>query len=227
MNTLLEQLKNKRLVWQANQQNAIANTDSTGYQELDVALHGGFPQQGVIDIDSAVGIGEIRLLLPALRARQQQTQRQLVFIAAPMQINGEMFAQAGLSLEHILIIQPETPEHALWSAEQCLKSGCCHSVLLWHQQLEVAQAKRLQLAAEQGDALHLLFRHKRQLSMSLPVNLAMKLSPHAQGLSVQITKRKGGWPDNPFQVDMTKAWPTLTRVRHADNVIQLPQSKVS
>jgi cell division inhibitor SulA len=227
MNTLLEQLKNKRLVWQANQQDIIATTDSTGYKELDHALHGGFPQQGVIDIDSPLGIGEIRLLLPALRARQQQTNRQLVFIAAPMQINGEMFAEAGLSLEHILIVQPETPEHALWSAEQCLKSGCCHSVLLWHQQLEIAQAKRLQLAAEQGDALHILFRHKSQLAISLPVNLAMQLSPHDQGLSVRITKRKGGWPDNPFHLDMTTAWPALTRINHVDNVIRLPQSKVS
>ncbi len=226
MNTLLEQLKNKRLIWQANQQDTIVSTDSTGYQELDDALHGGFPQQGVIDIDSPIGIGEMRLLLPSLRARHQDLNRLLVFIGTPMQINGEMLAEAGLSLEQILIIQPQTPEHALWSAEQCLKSGCCHSVLLWHKQLDVAQVKRLQLAAEQGNAIHILFRHKHQVSLSLPVSLGLKLRPHHQGLSVQVTKRKGGWPDTPFHVDMNQNWPALTRKRYINNVIQLADSKV-
>ncbi|GAC15446.1 translesion DNA synthesis-associated protein ImuA [Aliiglaciecola lipolytica] len=226
MNTLLEQLKNKRLIWQGSQQEQSFTGNSTGYAELDEALQGGFPQSGVIDIHSPIGIGELRLLLPALRYRQQD-KRLLVFIAAPMQINGEMLAEFGIALEQVLIVQPNSAEHALWSAEQCLKSGCCDSVLLWHQQLEIAQAKRLQLAAEQGDALHVVLRQNRQLSLSLPVNLAMKLNPHAQGLEVQITKRKGGWPAHSFNVNMSKAWPELTLNQPTDNVVSFPRAKVS
>lgn len=226
MNTLLEQLKNKRLVWQGNQHQQDLAGDSTGYAELDQALQGGFPQSGVIDIHSPIGIGELRLLLPTLRYRQQH-KRLLVFIAAPMQINGEMLAEFGIALEQILIIQPDSAEHALWSAEQCLKSGCCHTVILWHQQLEIAQAKRLQLAAEQGDALHIVLRQSRQLSLSLPVSLAMKLSAHEQGVEVQITKRKGGWPAHSFNVNMSKTWPELSIIKHASNVVSFAQAKVS
>ncbi|MEP4892429.1 MAG: translesion DNA synthesis-associated protein ImuA [Aliiglaciecola sp.] len=226
MNTLLEQLKNKRLVWQGNQQEHCLTSDSTGYVELDEALQGGFPQSGMIDIHTPIGIGELRLLLPALRFRQQH-KRLLVFIAAPMQINGEMLAEFGISLEQVLIVQPNSAEHALWSAEQCLKSGCCHSVLMWHQQLEIAQTKRLQLAAEQGDALHFVLRQSRQLSVSLPVSLAMKLSAHEQGVAVQITKRKGGWPAQPFNINMANTWPELALSQRTCNVVSFPQAKVS
>lgn len=227
MNSLIEHLHNKRLIWRANQQSNFVKGNSTGFKELDQALQGGFPEHGVVDIDTPIGIGEIRLLLPALRARQQQHERLLVFISAPMQINGEMLAEYGFPLEQVLIIQPQNVEHALWSAEQCLRSGCAHSVLLWHQELEISQAKRLQLAAEQGDALHFIFRHQHQLSLSLPVNLAMKLRPHRQGINIQVTKRKGGWPDGAFNIDMSPAWPQLTFNQDNNNIIPFPQSKVS
>lgn len=227
MNNLIEQLQNKRLIWRANQQRDFAKGNSTGFKELDQALQGGFPEHGVIDIETPNGIGELRLLLPALQARQQQHKRLLVFIGAPMQINGEMLAEFGFPLEQILLVQPSKAEHALWSAEQCLKSGCAHSVLLWQQDLEIAQAKRLQLAAEQGDALHFILRHQRQLSLSLPVNLAMKLRPYQQGISVQVTKRKGGWPDGVLNIDMRAMWPQLTLDKNNNNIIPFPHSKVS
>ncbi|WJG09495.1 translesion DNA synthesis-associated protein ImuA [Aliiglaciecola sp. LCG003] len=226
MNTLIEQLKNKRLIWQGNQQQVFTSTNSSGYAELDHALQGGFPQQGVIDIDSPIGIGELRLMLPALRSRQQQSNRLVVFIAAPMQINGEMLAEFGFALEQILILQPNSAEQALWSAEQCLKSGCCHGVLLWHKNVEIPQAKRLQLAAEQGDALQLIFRQDNPLKISLPIDLAMKLASHRQGISVQITKRKGGWLEKPFEVNMSANWPELTLPEMSSNVLSFSHVKV-
>lgn len=227
MNSILEHLKNKRLIWQANQQHEPLLRDSTGFIELDSALQGGFPQQGVVDISTPIGIGELRLILPAIQARQVSTKRLLVCIAAPMQINGEMLLESGLALDQVLIVQPDSAEHALWSAEQCLKSGCCHSVLLWHPALEVHQVKRLQLAAEQGDALQFIFRQQHTVSLSLPVSLAMKLSAQSQGVNVHITKRKGGWPAQPIDVNMSQQWPQLTLRPRAPNVIAFPHSKVS
>lgn len=227
MNTILEQLKNKRLVWQANQQQQNSRSDSSGYQELDELLQGGFVQTGVVDVDSPIGIGELRLLLPLLYARHQSKQRLLVFIAPPMQVNGEMFAHCGFDLSNLLVVQPHSAAHALWSAEQCLKSGVCHSVLLWHQTLEVAQVKRLQLAAQQGEALQFIFRHHHQLQLSLPVCLAMKLRATEQGIGVQVTKRKGGWPKQEVNICMRQHWPALTFPEHTDNVVAFARSKVS
>lgn len=229
MNPLIEHLKNKRLIWQANQKKPcemLNDNALTGYPELDQALQGGFPQQGVVDIDSPLGIGELRLLMPSLKARQNQTNKLLAFVATPMQINAEMLAEYGLTLEQVLVVEPSTADEALWSAEQCLKSGCCHSVLLWHKNLEIHQVKRLQLAAEKGNCIQFMFRQKHQISLSLPVPLAMKLNAKQQGVKVQITKRRGGWSADPFVVSMHTYWPELSRQHQPSNVISFPQSKV-
>ena len=46
-------LKNKNLLWQANHTQSIDNGQHTGFNELDKALQGGFPEYGVIDIRRA------------------------------------------------------------------------------------------------------------------------------------------------------------------------------
>jgi cell division inhibitor SulA len=227
MDSIINYLKNKQLIWQADHKLPIANLNSTGFSELDSELQGGFPQQGVMDIDSPMGIGEIRLLLPNLLVRQQAAEKLLVFIAPPTQLNGEMLAEYGFALQHILILQPSSAQHALWSAEQCLKSGCCDAVLLWHQDLEIHHVKRLQLAAQQGDALQILLRQNRQISVSLPVTLGMKLRAHPQGLKIQVTKCKGRWPSQPFTLSMRQSWPALTVHPQPANILPFPQSKVS
>ena len=227
MNTILNYLKSKQLVWHGNHVSAVLPAASTGFSELDAALAGGFPEQGVVDIHSALGIGELRLLLPYLCARQQTQQRLLVFIAPPMQLNSEMLAEYGFALSQVLFIHPEDPQQALWSAEQCLKSACCQAVLLWHQGLEIHQVKRLQLAAEQGQALQVLFRSQLDISLSLPVTLAMKLRTDPAGLSLEITKRKGGWSRAPFVLNMAQHWPALTLSSRHDNILHFPAKQVS
>lgn len=230
MNHILEHLKNKRLIWQANQQltfEATGDVELSGYPELDHALQGGFPQQGVVDIDSPMGIGEVRLLMPSLKARQNKTNRLLVLIAPPMQINAEMLAEYGFALDQVLVIQPNSADQALWSAEQCLKSGCCHSVLLWHGALEIHQVKRLQMASEKGDCVQFMFRQKHQISLSLPVPLAIKLSAQKQGVGLQITKRRGGWSADSFAINMQKYWPELSLQSQSSNVVSFPHAKVS
>ncbi|MFA0070006.1 recombinase RecA, partial [Vibrio breoganii] len=44
-----------------------------------------------------------------------------------------------------------------------------------------------------------------------PVSLSMKLSAHAQGLKVEVTKRKGSWSYGSFILDMSHNWPLLTQ----------------
>lgn len=227
MNTILNYLKSKQLVWHGNHVKSALSVASSGFSELDLALGGGFPEQGVVGIHSPVGIGELRLLLPCLHARQQNSQKLLVFIAAPMQLNSEMLAEYGLPLAQILLIQPDTSQQALWSAEQCLKSGCCQTVLLWQQNLAIHQAKRLQLAAEQGEALQILLRSQAATRLSLPLSLSLTLAAHPAGLKVHITKRKGGWPRPPFVLSMRQHWPALTLAPIGDNILHFPAKQVS
>ncbi|PMG14410.1 recombinase RecA [Vibrio splendidus] len=208
MHELIKNLQDRQLIWTGLQSTTQGSTTSTGYSQLDKQLDGGFPTHGVIEVESQQGIGELRLLTPYLD--QQNSQKLAIFINPPGKICAEFFSSQGIELENILIIQPQRDLDALWAAEQCLKSGACHSVLLWGVDLEIHQTKRLQAASETGKCLQFHFKATSHNQLSLPVSLSMKLSSHAQGLKVEVTKRKGSWSYGSFILDMSQNWPLLT-----------------
>ena len=208
MHELIKNLQDRQLIWKGLQSTTQGSTTSTGYPPLDKQLDGGFPTHGVIEVESQQGIGELRLLTPYLA--QQKSQKLAIFINPPGKICAEFFNGQNIPLENILIIQPQRDLDALWAAEQCLKSGACHSVLLWGTDLEIHQAKRLQAASETGKCLQFHFKATSHNQLSLPVSLSMKLSSHAQGLKVEVTKRKGSWSYGSFILDMSQNWPLLT-----------------
>lgn len=232
MNNLLEQLHNQGKVWSANQTSAKKKAVDTGYALLNHYLQGGFPQEGVIEIQSPVGIGEIRLLLPyieklvALDKKAHREERQLVFIAPPAHLNALMFIQQNFALERLLIIASQCDKDALWAAEQCLKSGCCLMVFLWQQSFLIHQIKRLKQAANTGKAVHIIFRSHHSVDFCLPVSMTLALSPHAQGLKIHIKKQLAGWPCEPFVLDMCQQWPSLTQLPIATNVVPLSVAKI-
>ncbi|MBY7731013.1 translesion DNA synthesis-associated protein ImuA [Vibrio splendidus] len=208
MHELIKDLQARQLIWKGLQSTTQGSTTSTGYLQLDKQLDGGFPTHGVIEVESQQGIGELRLLTPYLA--QQNSQKLAIFINPPGKICAEFFNDQNIPLENILVIQPQCDLDALWAAEQCLKSGACHSVLLWGADLEIHQTKRLQAASETGKCLQFHFKATSHNQLSLPVSLSMKLSSHIQGLKVEVTKRKGSWSYGSFVLDMSQNWPLLT-----------------
>lgn len=194
-------------VWRLSEVQATTAAVSTGFAELDLALAGGWPQHTVIDIQSQTGIGELRLLLPLLQQRQQEG-KLLICIAPPLQLGAQMLEQAGIQLSQLLILHPQNAKEAFWAAEVCLKSGCCSAVLQWQTALSVAQLKRLQLCAEQGQSCHLLLRPPQQ-QLALPVALSLQLSPHPQGIAIDILKRRGGRHSGRIILDWQQQYPQL------------------
>lgn len=223
------ELKNRQLIWQANRQpQCDSQLHHTGFTELDAQLGGGFASSGVVEIRSPVGIGELRLLLPYLSQRQQKEQRLLVLIAPPQSVNSEILVEWGFALHQVLLVSSGDQTSALWAAEQCLKSGCCYAVLLWQHPLQQYQVKRLQLAAQKGDAIQIVFRPANTDSQFLPVSLSMQLAADPLGLQVTIKKRKGGWPGQAFSVNMRRYFPELCTVHglnDTDNLIPFPQQR--
>jgi len=67
-----------------------------------------------------------------------------------------------------------------WTAEQCLRAGCCGAVLSWMPTTDYQKLRRLQLAAETGGAIGFVFR---------PLAAAKETSPAA--LRVQVTMAQG------------------------------------
>lgn len=222
MHPTISYLKNKNLLWQANHPESNNGMQLTGFKQLDDALQGGFPDYGVIDIRSQIGIGELRLLLPSMLNRQQKRPTELIsFIAPPMSVNSEMLAEFGFTLDEIIVVQPNLAKQALWSAEQSLKSGCCHTVIIWHLSLSVTQVKRLQIAAEKGNSLLFILRQPIQEHISLPVTLGLQLSPSQAGIKAKITKRRGTWSKGTFDIYMGTYWPELSQAQDT-NVLAFP-----
>ena len=56
MKPTIDELKNKRLLWQASQVSAAQNTLPSGFEALDAHLQGGLPEQGVVDVSTAIGV---------------------------------------------------------------------------------------------------------------------------------------------------------------------------
>lgn len=197
MNPILQELENKQWIWTAAKvkQASVQNTRlETGYDLLDKALSGGFPSAGMIHISSHLGCGELRLMLEVLQQPSSKDDDKLwVFIAPPFQLNAEFLLSENIRLEQLVLIDPDSHEEALWSAEQCAKSGVCKGVFLWQKKLSHAQIRKLELAALHGASHCFWFDNSEQTMANLPLSLSLSLKRDNDQLKVKINKQKIGW----------------------------------
>lgn len=218
MSAIIESLQAKQWLWQGKQLPSGYNYSiDTGFDLLNQKLNGGWPRHGVVELQcQMLAIGEVRLLLPSLtqlaqsQSQNQYQSEQLIFwVSPPAQINAHALATTGLPLSNMLIANDISQSDSFWLTEQALSSGCCAMVILWCESINVAQAKRLQFAAKQGGCLGFVIRPFSDVEQSLPVAARMRISPHPQGLSIDIRKRLGGYPVSPFILDLSSQWPEL------------------
>lgn len=163
---------------------------STGIAALDAHLPwGGFARGNLTEIlIEHDGIGELRLLLPALCAI---TRRQpLAWVATPYLPYAPALAAAGLPLEKLLWVRAAR-ERALWAAEQCLRAGCLGAVLVWADSGDDRALRRLQMAAETGAAYAFLLRPARHAGNASPAALRLHLRARAGHSEVQVLKCRG------------------------------------
>lgn len=166
-------------------------TQATGHAELDAQLPGGgWPLGALTEIlVESDGLGELALVMPALAALTR-ARRRVAIIAPPYVPYPPALAAAGIALEHVVQIDAEAAD-THWSAEQCLRAGCCAAVLHWLPNADYRQVRRLQLAAETGDALAFLFRPLQAAEQASPAALRLKVSHSETGSCIDILKLRG------------------------------------
>ncbi|MCF6434120.1 translesion DNA synthesis-associated protein ImuA [Pseudoalteromonas sp. MMG022] len=220
MSKIIDLLQHRQWVWQGSSQaHQPPERVSTCIPLLDIKLQGGLPKRGMVEVQADNGIGELQIWLPYL----QQHQHLIVFINPPGCVNAHQFYHLGFEHKQLLVINTGTEIDALWAAEQCLKSSACSVVLLWQSALSIAQAKRLQLASEQGGCTLFLYRPRCEQKFSLPVVLCLQLTGHPHGIAVQIKKQRGGWPQKSFMLSLADYWPQLIAEQgEASNVTLFP-----
>src|SRR5579864_5066054 len=134
---------------------------STGFAALDEQLPDkGWPRTGLIEIlVSRFGSGELYLLMPALAAlTRAAAARWCVWVAPPLMPFAPALASQGIVLERVAVV---SGAHPLWAFEQALGSGACDAALAWARRPQPRELRRLQLAAERGHTLGVLFRPRR------------------------------------------------------------------
>jgi hypothetical protein len=225
MQDIIQHLKSQHLVWQANLTKVDSHQflNSSGFPELDTLLGGGFPPHGVVEMESVGSIGELRLLAPYLKS--SLTRGVTAFIQPPALMSSLFLHSIGLDINQVWIVTPEHKSDALWATEQCLKSGVCTNVLLWQEELEIHQVKRLQVASEQGACPLFMLKPNMTNRLSLPVSLSLKLQGHEQGVSVEVLKRKGGWSKGQVDINFQHHYPQLvvpTKGHTPSTVVHFP-----
>jgi hypothetical protein len=171
----------------------------SGCADLDAQLPGGGWPLGALTELLTTGAGGLQLLLPAL-ARLSRENRWLVWIAPPYLPYAPALAHAGLRLSRLLLIEPPGAKDGLWAMEQALRSGACGAVLGWPPAPDHRALRRLQLAAEAGHAMAVVYRPPCVAAQTSPAALRLRLEAAADGVHVNILKRRGGWSTRPVFV---------------------------
>ncbi len=174
-------------------------TVSTGFRRLDERLPGGgWPLSSLVEIlVPAAGVGEIRLLIPALcalSAARPDDPRWIAWLGPPHLPYAPALADAGLDPSRTLVIRPRAGRDLLWAMEQALRSGACAAVLAWAGATSDQALRRLSLAAAEGQSTGFLFRPPCHRSEASPAALRLLLTARENGLDVEILKSRSGVP---------------------------------
>ncbi len=222
----LEALLKHPQLWRAGELvDCPENNISTGYRSLDKLLWGGgWPRAGLMELlcDSP-GLGELRLLMPALERLSQQQERWIAWINPPHIPYAPALSSLGIDISRVLLIHPRNHADALWALEQALKSGTCSAALAWLEEgkLKNSEIRRLQLAAAQGNTWATLFRPERAAESASMAELRLLATPDSidstpaatERLRLEITKRRGGWPVQSFSLNLKSS---LTRCQASE-----------
>jgi hypothetical protein len=203
--TELARLLEHPAIWRGRSA-ARAEVLPTGYAAFDACLPGGgWPRTGLIEIlVSRFGVGELYLLFPALAALTcRPAARWCVWVAPPLEPYAPALNAHGAALERMLVVRPSgqrgNPQRGraapepLWAFEQTLGSGASDIALAWAARSPRARSiRRLQLAAERGKTLGVLFRPQSAAQESSAAVLRLAVEPKPGGARITLLKSRGG-----------------------------------
>jgi cell division inhibitor SulA/protein ImuA len=215
----LDELLQHSSLWRASRAQDVPRALPTGFRRLDDRLAGGgWPLDTLIELLlPAHGVGELNLLVPALRELGKGDagpRRWIAWVGPPHVPYAPALAGAGLDPSRMLVVQPrglrrglspqgtvpssqslaQSPDPTLWAMEQALRSRACAAALGWADAADGNALRRLKLAAEEGSSLGVLFRPLHRAREPSPAALRLLLEPRGRVLDISILKSRGGMP---------------------------------
>ena len=204
MKPALAALLHNPLVWRGDQLARSDDAVCSGFPELDGELPGGgWPKRALTELlHDAQGIGELRLLLPAL-ARLARSGEAIVLVAPPQLPYAPAFAASGIGPARLFVVAAAEGKDRWWSAEQVLRADSVGALLFWPGSFNEQRLRRLQLAAQDSDTLAFLFAGTACAAQASPSPLRLRLAAEKNRLRVDVFKRRGGVMLRPLLLDVT------------------------
>src|SRR5438132_12373249 len=153
MKPLPAELLQNPLLWRGDRLAPVERAVPSGFADLDEELPGGGWPQGALTelLLNEQGIGELRLLLPALR-RLAKSGEWIALVAPPHIPYAPAFAAASIDPGRVIIIDTAQTKDRWWAAEQVLRANSAGALLFWPEsshgfRISDQRLRRLQLAA--------------------------------------------------------------------------------
>ena len=208
-------------LWLGHQLGRIGSDAVTsGFARLDAELPGGgWPRRALSELLLPhAGVGEIRLLAPALVAAQRAGRLVMVF-DPPAALSAAALARLALDVEELLVVHTRARvvpgSDSLWALEQALKSGHVGAVVAWlPPRLRGERLRRLQLAAHHHDGPAFVLRETAVAGR--PTASPLRLDLRAGGadrLQVRILKRRGPPLEAPLSIELPTVLSVAARRR--------------
>lgn len=240
----LEALLNQRQLWRAGDPHGHTTGEqlSTGLSSLDALLpQAGWPRNALVELlCSEEGIGQIQLLIPALRTLSQHQHQWIAWINPPHIPYAPALSDAGVALNRLLIIRTKEREQGLWAAEQCIQSRACSAVLTWPGKGIPAKAvRRIQVACKSHRVWGVLFRSANEHVLPSPAPFRMLLSSEShtitddgvihRHLGIEVFKRANGWahPKITVPFDLGQPLEGIDQLIHTDSMPAAQSATIS
>jgi protein ImuA len=193
----------------------------SGFSALDAELPGGGWPRGTLTelLLPQAGVGELRLLAPALAA-VHTAGRCTIWFDPPAAPCAAALVRLGLDMQQLLVVRSRDglsrlarerlpAADILWALEQALKSGHVGAVLAWlPARLPADALRRLQLAAQAHDGPAFLLRDATARLRPSPAPLRLLLdSASPDGLQLRLLKRRGPLLPQPLWLDLPPVLP--------------------
>jgi cell division inhibitor SulA len=171
------------------------STISTGFNALDQALPDHGWEQGAMTeiLSNEQGIGELSLLMPALR-RVSQSGKGIVLVTPPFIPFPQAWAAQGINLQQLVMVRAREQDQ-LWAMEQAARAGSCGMIIGWAANqrglvLNYQALRRLHVAAAAGGSTLILYRPLRAADEASPAPTRVTVCAHGGYLQVRVIKRR-------------------------------------
>lgn len=191
MQTPLQSLIQKGLVWQGVATHHQTDCVGSGFQQLDALLGGGWHCPGLHEWQLQTPFSEQALLLPLVQKAVKQN-RSVFWINPPGWLSAAGLEYQGIvNTTQVVVV---TTKHASWAFEQVLQTKNTLALGWFSQRQTTAQCVRRWYKAAQTGQLGVVLTPPALTEEARAYSNRVRLSPSSKGIALDILKRKAGWP---------------------------------